>query len=104
MSVLLAKLLLDDLYVEVHSLRMTKFAVLDMIGICVKLSNILSDALAAITSSIRIRVRELLMHNIDTLTLFKAQFRALHDRLVVVKDKIAYVKRWIDHHEHFGCY
>lgn len=101
MSVLLAKLYWDDLSIELHSLRMMKFSLLDRIEICLKLSDRLSDALYVMKTNLRVRVREMMMENSATMQCLKTLFREIHSRILELNERRRYVKRWIDHHEHF---
>lgn len=99
MALLIAKLLLDDLAYELHALRMTKFSVLAQIEQLMRLSGELADILYVMKSRIRVRVRELLFENSQTLQCLKFIFRLLHNRILDVKERRQYVQLWISHHE-----
>lgn len=99
MALILAKMLLDDLDIEVHALRMMKFAIQDQIQICIKLCDRLSDALYLMKTNIRVRVRDMLMENSFTLQCLKHTFKMIHARMFQIREMKAVVKRWIDHHD-----
>lgn len=101
MALLCAKFHLDELLLGLTSLHVYKFAVLDQISICVRLSGELSDTLFSMRSPVRVRVRELLMQNCKTLRCLKILFKTLHARITEVKEKVKYVRNWIGRHEHF---
>lgn len=99
MALNVAKLYLEELCCELHSLHMMKFSILDQIEICMKLSDILSDILFILITNIRVRVREMLMKNCETLHYLKTLFKLLHGRLLEINEKKKVVSMWIERHE-----